>query len=223
VIAPMLYQVRQGCAEKMEAFVSAGGTFVTTYLSGVVDDTHLCFLNGFPGPLRKLMGVWSEETDVFYPEQSQNIVSAEGNALGLKGSYAVQDYADVIHLEGAESLATYGEDYYQGSAALTVNAFGKGEAYYVASRNDDEFFKDFYEGLTEKLGLKSVLGTVLPVGVSATEREDEQQRFVFVMNFNASAVSVDLGGKEYVNVVSGDGVKGSLALVGNGFAVLKRG
>ena len=34
-----------------EAFVKAGGTFVATYWSGVVDENDLCFLGGFPGPL----------------------------------------------------------------------------------------------------------------------------------------------------------------------------
>ncbi|MBZ0290028.1 MAG: beta-galactosidase, partial [Anaerolineae bacterium] len=41
LVAPMLYMLKPGFAEKVEAFVAAGGTFVTTYFSGVVDETDL--------------------------------------------------------------------------------------------------------------------------------------------------------------------------------------
>ncbi|MBZ0289495.1 MAG: beta-galactosidase, partial [Anaerolineae bacterium] len=56
VVAPMLYMVRPGVAERITRFVQNGGTFVATYWSGVVDENDLCFLNGFPGPLRQVMG-----------------------------------------------------------------------------------------------------------------------------------------------------------------------
>ena len=37
IVMPMLYMVRPGVAERLEAFVKAGGTVVTTYLTGMVD------------------------------------------------------------------------------------------------------------------------------------------------------------------------------------------
>ena len=36
---------------RVERFTAAGGTFVATYLTGYVDETDLCFLGGFPGPV----------------------------------------------------------------------------------------------------------------------------------------------------------------------------
>ena len=63
VVAPMLYLVRPGVGERIEQFVANGGTFVTTYWSGIVDENDLCFQGGFPGPLRKTLGIWSEEID----------------------------------------------------------------------------------------------------------------------------------------------------------------
>ena len=59
----MLYLVRPGVGERIEQFVADGGTFVTTYWSGIVDENDLCFQGGFPGPLRKTLGIWSEEID----------------------------------------------------------------------------------------------------------------------------------------------------------------
>lgn len=59
----MLYMVREGFAERAETFVANGGHLVTTYWTGVVDETDLCHLGGFPGPLRKLLGIWAEEIE----------------------------------------------------------------------------------------------------------------------------------------------------------------
>ena len=50
LVAPMLYMVRPGVGERIQQFVEAGGTFVATYWSGIVDEFDLCFLGGFPGP-----------------------------------------------------------------------------------------------------------------------------------------------------------------------------
>lgn len=46
---------------------------------------------------------------------------------------------DLLHSEGAEVIAEYGEDFYQGMPVLTRNPFGLGEAWYVASDPDDIF------------------------------------------------------------------------------------
>lgn len=134
VIAPMLYMVREGVGERIEAFVEAGGTFVSTYWSGIVNETDLTYLTGFPGPLRKTLGIWSEEIDGLYDHETNNIQLDDQNPLGLTGEYEVRELCDLIHLEGAEALAYYGKDFYQGRPALTVNQFGKGQAYYMAAR-----------------------------------------------------------------------------------------
>ena len=49
VIAPMLYMLHGDVAERIEDFVKSGGTFIATYLTGLVDENDLCFLGGFPG------------------------------------------------------------------------------------------------------------------------------------------------------------------------------
>ena len=111
VIAPMLYMIRPGVAERIEEFVKNGGTFVTTYWSGIVNENDLCFLGGFPGPLRKVTGIWSEEIDSLYDSDRNYMNIKEMN--GLKSVYEIKDYCDVIHAGTAEVLATYKDDYYK--------------------------------------------------------------------------------------------------------------
>ena len=73
VSAPMLYMVKPGLAERLRAFVEKGGTLVLTYFSGYVDENDLCFLDGMPGPLRPLAGVWAEEIDALYPGRATKL------------------------------------------------------------------------------------------------------------------------------------------------------
>ena len=170
-----------------------GGTFVATYWSGIVDENDLCFLGGFPGPLRQVLGIWDEEIDALYEGQVNSVVPVAGNKLGLTGDYEANELCALIHAETAEVLATYGEDFYAGRPALTVNRFGEGEAIYIASRNDDRFLSDLYAGLADELSLQRALDIDLPEGVTAQVRSDGEQRFVFIMNFASETRPVDLG------------------------------
>ncbi len=151
--------MKPGLAERLERFVQDGGTLVCTYWSGIVDEHDLCFLGGFPGPLRRLLGIWSEEIDALYPDQRNAVVMDRRNALGLSGSYEVRDLCDLVHLETAEQLASYERDFYAGRPAVTVNRFGKGRAFYLAARTEDRFLDDFYGRLAAELEIPRAIGS----------------------------------------------------------------
>jgi beta-galactosidase len=199
-------------AERIERFVAGGGTFVTTYFSGVVDESDLAFLNGFPGPLRKLMGVWAEEIDTLYDDESVAIVPRKGNDAGLSRKYEGRQFCDLIHTEGATVLATYGGEFYKGRPAVTVNEVGRGRAYYIASRNDARFHADFYGKLIGDLQLERALGVTLPEGVTADVRTDGERRFVFLLSFSRKDTKIDLGGAGYHDVIGGERVGGKMSL-----------
>jgi beta-galactosidase len=222
LIAPMLYMVRPGVGERIERFVENGGTFIATYWSGIVDENDLCFLGGFPGPLRKTLGIWSEEIDSLHDHDSNRIVMNEGNELGFGGEFTARELCDLIHLEGAEALAVYGEDFYAGRPAVTVNKLGKGKAYYIASRNDNEFIKQLTASVLEQAGVKRVIESELPEGVTAQLRTDGEQDFVFVSNFTDASKSVELDGRVYTELLTGAAVGSSIELEGHSIKLLKR-
>ena len=221
VIAPMLYMVRPGTGERIAGFVESGGVFIATYWSGIVDENDLCFLGGFPGPLRKILGIWSEEIDALYPGEKNRIIPEPGNELGLTSSYDAGELCDLVHTEGASVLATYGSDFYQGRPSLTANTYGAGKAYYIASRNDEEFLSDFYGALIERIGISGVLDVEPPEGVSVTMREDENGKYVFVLNFTTEKRVVNLGGGTYTDMFMGGVVEGEVNLEAYGLAILK--
>lgn len=183
VVAPMLYLVKPGVAESFTRFVEGGGTLVLTYYSGMVDENDLCFLGGFPGPLRELAGVWSEEIDALYEGETNRVRFAPGNDLGIGGSFEARELFEMIHAEGAEVLAEYESDFYSGRPSLTRKVTGKGETYFVASRNDAAFHREFMRGLVERAGLARDFGAAVPEGVFVRKRVAPEGEFLFVINF----------------------------------------
>ncbi|MBQ3222683.1 MAG: beta-galactosidase trimerization domain-containing protein, partial [Clostridia bacterium] len=188
VIAPMLYMQRENIVEKLRAFVENGGTLVGTYWSGLVNENDLCFESFAPYGLQDVFGLYSEEIDALYPHQSNTMVV---NNTG--DEYKLTDLCDVVHVSTAQVLATYKEDYYAGSPALTVNEFGKGAAYYLCARADKAFYRDLYEEIADDIDLERALGNaILPQNVTAGLRKGDGYDVAIVQNYNTHSVSISL-------------------------------
>ena len=180
VIAPLLYSVTDALIDKLENYVRNGGTLLSTYASGYVNENDLCYLGGFPaGKLKDVFGIWNEEIDTLYPDE-YNTVKADSK------EYKAVDYCEIIHQQGAKAIATYESDFYKGGAAATVNAYGKGEAYYVAFRDEGDYTDMLTEEIISKLGITSDFDGVLPYGVSAHSRTDGENVFVFIENYSVN-------------------------------------
>ena len=216
IIAPVLYMVKPGVDEKIKAFVQAGGIFVTTFFSGYVDDHDMVVTGGYPGKLRDLLGIWVEESDAL-PE-------GETNHFTWKGArHEAVLLCDLLHLEGAEVLATYEEDFYAGMPVLTKKRYGAGAAYYVAVRSDALFYEALIREICEKAGITPVAQT--PGGVEAVLRvgRDEKKEFLFLLNHEKIEQSVPVE-QDATDLVTGmEWKKGSkLTLPAYGVAILKR-
>lgn len=218
VIAPVLYMVKSGFAKKVEKFVSDGGTFVTTFFSGIVNENDLVTTGGYPGELRSVMGIWAEEIDALFPDQKNQVVMKQ--AWGeLKGQYECGLLCDLIHAEGAEVLAEYGAEFYQGMPVLTVNHFGSGRAYYVASSPEASFLQGFLANLCEEKGIKPLLGA--PAGVEVARRVKEGKSLLFLLNHNAEASEVQIGSEEKKDLLADTIVSGTVTVPGRGVVILE--
>jgi beta-galactosidase len=210
VIAPMLHMVKPGVAERIQAQVEAGGTFVTTVFSGVVDETDLAF-EGYPGPLRALLGIWIEEIDALYDGQTNRIVSS-------KLSFTCSRWCEIVRPEGAEVMATFGDDFYAGSPAVTRNRVGTGNAYYIATDPEDAFLDGFYGSLLDEHGIRAPFTT--PPGVEVAERRAaDGRRILFVLNHTGAYARVQLSGS-FRNLLTDAPASGVLDLRATGVAIL---
>lgn len=214
VVAPMLYMLRDGMAERLDAFVRAGGTLVVTYLSGYVDQDDLCFLGGFPGPLKDTLGVWCEEMDGLPDGESRAVRYGEGE-------YLAHDFCEIIHLRGAQAMGVYDEDFYEGMPAVTRNAHGKGQAWFVAARLDERFQQEFFCERLQELNIDGALLAQLPAGVTAQTRSDGQHDYVFVMNFFLEPATVDIGAGG-VDMDTGKPIQGEVELLGLSLLIFRR-
>ncbi|GIP16806.1 beta-galactosidase [Paenibacillus montaniterrae] len=217
VVAPVMYMVKPGFAQKVEQFVANGGTFITTFFSGIVNENDLVTVGGYPGELRKVLGIWAEEIDALLPSQSNQIVMKDAYGA-LQGEYFCNILCDLIHSEGAEVLATYGSDFYKGMPTLTKNRFGKGDAWYVATNGDEAFLSDLIKTIVEQRGIKPLIAPV--AGVEVTERVKGEQRFLFVLNHNNEAAEVDLGDISGMDLLTNQAVSGHVSLASKGVMII---
>lgn len=193
VLAPLLYMVKRGYEEKLMDYVRQGGTFITSYFSGIVDEHDLVDAGGYPGRLRELLGIWVEENDAL-PQGEHNAFSYCGRR------YPADILCDLMHLEGAEALGVYEEDFYAGMPALTVNQYGKGKAYYVGTHANEAFYQTFLEKVFLQAGIKPLQQT--PFGVEAAVRENVRGRFLFLLNHTQEKKTVVLEGR-YEDLLAG--------------------
>ncbi len=177
VVAPVCYMVKEGVKEAIEQFVQAGGTFVTTFMSGIVDQSDNVHLGGYPGPFRKLAGIWVEEIDALAPSQENTIQLNDGT----QGKSTL--LADIIHLETAESLGEYTSNFYQGQPVATKNTYGKGQVYYVGTQLDADSLATILDQAVDVDTLSTCLATKLEV----TKRHSDSSEYTFVMNFAHTA------------------------------------
>lgn len=186
VIAPLLYMTKTGFDEKLREFVKKGGTFVTTYFSGIVDEHDLVVPGGYPGRLKDILGIWVEEQDALCED--------ERNAFHFEGQeYPAELICDLMHLEGAEAISEYEEDFYQGTPVITRNAFGSGQAYYVGTRSDETFYEVFLKKIFDEAGVAPVMH--VPEGIEAAVRENDKGRTLFLLNHRNDSVEIVLDRK----------------------------
>ena len=215
VVAPMLYLTDSQTIENLKQYVVQGGTLYATYMLGTVDGTDLCWLGGIPAEqLKDVFGILSEEIDTLYPDQRQH-AEADGQ------EHELVDYCEVIHLRGAQALASYTDGYYAGMCAVSAHRYGKGQAIYQAARDTGSLKQQIIGQLLSQLGIASCAGCApLPHGVTAHSRTDGESTYLFLENYSGTKEAQIQLGSKMLDLCSGE-VTDSCHLKPYGFSILK--
>jgi len=193
VIAPYLYMLKDGAAERLAQYVKNGGRLVATCLTGITDKDDLCFLGGFPaGELKDVFGVMCEETDALYDDEASR-VTYNGK------EYEGRDLCDILRIRNAQTLGSFLSSFYKGSPAVTKNVYGEGEACYVAFCPQKDFIDDFIAALCEEAEISSDIDAVLPEGIIARKRGE----LIYLMNFTKNERVIELK-RTYKNHLGGE-------------------
>ena len=195
VVAPMMYMMTEETMDRFRDYVKNGGVLVGSYLSGLVNETDLTYLGGWPKTLQETYGIDAKEIDTLYPKDKNSIKF--GNE-----SFEVVDYCTIIEAKEAEVLAKYEEDFYKNTPAITKNNLEKGKAYFIGARTNQEFLSKFYDEIVKDLDINEVEDFISEGGISIQIRENKDAKYYFVMNFTEEEKNIGIKGS-YLNLISG--------------------
>ncbi|KAJ1558027.1 hypothetical protein HK096_003955 [Nowakowskiella sp. JEL0078] len=181
IVAPNLYLVSDAAVDNINLFVKSGGTLVLGFFSGIVDPNDHIRLGGYPSPFRSTLGLWVEEFSPLKDGDTRKVKLWDGSDV------YVRLWCDILHLEGAEMLGTFDEDFFKGHAAITRKKSGEGIAYYIAA--------DFSSEVLQKLFIRvcseaNVPHTVLPFELDVSISTSSQGDVLHLLNFGKDEINV---------------------------------
>ncbi len=215
VIAPSLHLLAAGETDLLKLYVQNGGTLVSTFNTGLVDEHSMVPTTGFPLFMTDLFGLEVLEFDPL-PADSDNHMNAKGN-FHINHLHPVRVWADVIEPRECQILATYAKDFYAGRPVLTMNPFGLGRAIYLGTMSQPSFYADLVEWLRGLCSLDPLLK--VPAGVEVSLRQKEGARVYFLLNHQAVPVRLNLL-KPMHDFLTGSVVSGAYDLPPHGILVL---
>lgn len=218
LIAPMLYMLKDGVAERLKSFVENGGTLVGTYFTGLANETDLCFNGELPAQgLHEVFGLWEEDIDALYDGQ-ENEIAVEDKKTGFKGTFKTSVLCDLVHPTTASVLGTYTKDWYAGWPAILENKYGKGTAYYIASFADISLLKKLYGTICKNIGIERNLDVDLPKNVTVGKRGN----LYFFQNFNNHEEVVNLSKEmRLINALTDEKIKNRVVIPPYGVIIAK--
>jgi beta-galactosidase len=207
VVVPSLYLVSERAARNLSRYVEEGGQLVVSFFSGIVDEHDTVPPGPHPGALRDLLGLEIEE---FHP-------LAVGDPVAVDGGLSGDVWSERVVLRGAEALRRFVDGPDAGEPAVTRHDRGRGSAFYVATRLDEDALGAVLDPLLDAAG---VVRERVPEVVEAVRRERDGRTYLFLLNHGDVPVEVAASG---VDVLDGSEHDGTVALATGGVRVLRAG
>lgn len=207
VVAPMLHLLKDDVAARLAAVAARGGSVVSSFWAGRVDEDDNAFPTDAPGPLAGLFGVRVEETDSAEPGAVNPVTLHDPDAGGGDGVVSGAELVmELLVPEGADVVGAYGAEFYAGTPAVTrrrvpadaggaLDAGGgvdeparTGEAWYVGTGLDDAGLAWVLRRVLDRHGLVGPYADVEDLELAVRARDGE--RTAFVLNHALTAVDV---------------------------------
>jgi len=192
-------------ARTLRRYVEDGGTLILGARAGQKERSGRCVMEPMPGLLASLTGTSVEDFTFIGPADEASRMDWGGQALpaGI--------FNDVLktETEDVRVLASYSNNYYAGSPALTERRVGKGRVLHFGGSLE----RGSVEALLRYLGLREPWGALLnlPEDCELAVRETEKERFFFVLNFAWQGRTIELR-EPLTDADTGEAVRGGVAL-----------
>ena len=139
-----------------------------------------------------------EEIDALAPEQKNSVKFKDGT------EFTSTMLCDLIHLEGAESMADYSSNFYAGTPAVTKNSYGKGNVYYLGTQPEDCAFTRMMDCIVKEAAVKSLVDE--RTSLEVTVRKTKENTFYFLINFSKEETVVPQCFAGMQNLLTGETV-----------------
>jgi len=190
VVIPNAYLVSDRFITELERFAAAGGTVVTSFFSGIVDENNQVRQPAYPGGFRRLIGCYIDEFqparggerfDLRFAPGAEPGGERRGGADAGGATAGASWWQDSIRLESATALAAYSSGLQAGRPAITENRALGGRVVHLGTRLDPDALDRLLVGVAADAGAASVLPAA-PPWVEATVRVSESHRYLFLLN-----------------------------------------
>lgn len=133
-----------------------------------------------------MYGIWVEEIDALYDD--------EYNQTELNGKkFRLNTLCEIIHTVEARIISYYEKDFYKNEPVITVNEYGLGKAYYIASNSEKDLIDELMALICDEALIESKLEKIdIPNGIGVVSREDDKKNIIFMGNFSEEKQSVQL-------------------------------
>lgn len=211
VVGPILHMVDPALQDRITKYAEAGGHFVTTYCSGIVDENDHILLGGYPGAFRDLLGIRIEEFHPLREGDTEKLDDGSEVTLWMDRIDVVNKDVEVLrHIAGGE---------YDRRAAVTTRKLSKGgSATYVGVKLEADVLQPILKEILHTVKIDSDLAEGLRGKVEQVYRVSNDTRYEFLINRTDEELSTG-GTKGEVIVSTRDASSGKLA--GRGVMVLK--
>jgi beta-galactosidase len=176
------YLTDERTASALADVAARGGAVLVTYLSGIVGPDNQVVTGGYPGMLRRLLGV---HVDEFVPVLA-------GESVGLDRGWTAREWTESLTADDTVVVACYTTGRLSGQPAVTRRSVGSGQAWYVSASLDDSSLGELCAHVTDGMGIVPLVAAAR--GIDVARRRGEGTSFLVAVNHGDRSGMVDATG-----------------------------
>ncbi len=192
VFAPSLVLVDEARAAALSRFAEGGGTLVLTCVSGLRNMDNVFHTTPFPSHLRELCGF--EIVEQLAPRVCDSVRIRPLGEGWRADEYKVTTWMEEIELKGANPLAEFADRPMKGCPAVTVNTYGKGRVYYVATVPADDFTRELVTRILNTANVKRNVISSSSIKVETVKTTCNGKELLTLINYTRDPQTVSFAG-----------------------------
>lgn len=219
VLAPSLVLMDEAGAANLREYVAGGGTLVLTVQSGLRNPDNGLHRGRLPAYLTELCGVEIQEQNALKFADTTGLVPL-GGGFG-KTRYEGGLLFEILKLTTAQSLFEYSDRWFAGTPAVTVNRFGRGTLYYVATVPMGSLAGELLAHILAGCGVTPNVTGSSSLMVETIKTRKGNREFLHLINFTGERQTVGLRG-DYETIGRRQKAAGNFELDPLGAVILQR-